>query len=138
MKIPSMLIAITRGVSPAIARCELTHVSRSAIDVELACAQHGAYEAALASCGAKIHRLTTEPDLPDSVFVEDTAVVLDECAVMTRPGAASRGMRHSGGGGGRESRGSSGSRDEARREGVIAEGGVRARSARSAAGTRAE
>ena len=85
-----MLIAITRGVSPAIARCELTHVRRTAIDVELACAQLEAYEAALASCGATIHRLATEPDLPDAVFVEDTAVVLDECAIITRPGAASR------------------------------------------------
>lgn len=37
-----------------------------------------------------MERLPAEPDLPDSVFVEDTAVVLPELAVITRPGAESR------------------------------------------------
>jgi len=44
----------------------------------------------LRACGCKILPLTPEPDLPDSVFVEDTAVVVDEVAVITRPGASSR------------------------------------------------
>lgn len=82
--------AVTREVSRAIERCELTHLERQPIDVERARAQHRDYEAALARLGCRIHRLPEEPELPDSVFVEDTALVLDEVAVILRPGAASR------------------------------------------------
>jgi len=83
-------VAITREVSPAIGDCELTHLERTPIDVDVARAQHAAYEAALAHLGCRIERLPAEPDLPDSVFVEDAAVVLDDVAILTRPGAESR------------------------------------------------
>jgi dimethylargininase len=83
-------IAVTREVSPAIGRCELGHLERQPIDVARARAQHAAYEARLAELGCEVLRLPPEPDLPDSVFVEDAAIVLDEVAVVTRPGAASR------------------------------------------------
>lgn len=83
-------IAVTRGISPAMSRCELTHLQRTPIDVALARDQHHAYEQTLRSLGWRIERLPEEPELPDSVFVEDTAVVLDEVAVITRPGAPSR------------------------------------------------
>ena len=73
-----------------MSRCELTHLSRTPIDIGRAREQHARYAAALASLGCTIVELDEEPDLPDSVFVEDTAVVLDEVAVLTRPGAASR------------------------------------------------
>jgi dimethylargininase len=82
--------AITRAVSPALADCELTFVERVPIDVLKAEFQHGTYCAALREAGAVVEILPPEPDLPDSVFVEDVAVVLDEAAVITRPGAASR------------------------------------------------
>jgi dimethylargininase len=85
-----MLIAITREVSPSIQCCELTHVPRVPIDLENAFHQHREYAAALTSLGVAVHALPAEPDLPDSVFVEDTAVVLDQCAIITRPGAAVR------------------------------------------------
>ncbi len=85
-----MTIAITRAVSPSFAQCELTHIDRVPIDVEVAKAQHEAYEQALRRLGVTVVSLPVEPDLPDSVFVEDTAVVLDEIAVMMRPGAVSR------------------------------------------------
>lgn len=85
-----MKIAITRRVSPAINRCELTHVTREPIDYARACAQHKQYEDALCSLGMDVISLDAEPDLPDSVFVEDVALVLDECAIMLNPGAASR------------------------------------------------
>lgn len=85
-----MRVAITRDVSPGFDRCELTHLERTPIDLDLACLQHQAYEDCLAVLGCQVHRLTSEPDLPDSVFVEDIALVLDEVAVITRPGAASR------------------------------------------------
>jgi dimethylargininase len=85
-----MLIAVTREVSPGIGRCELTHLERSAIDLELARVQHRSYEECLAALGCEVHRLPAEAELPDSVFVEDAAVVLEEAAVITRPGAESR------------------------------------------------
>ena len=85
-----MLIALTRAVSPTLTRCELTHLPREPIDLSLAVRQHQRYERALEELGCQVRRLSPEPDLPDAVFVEDTAIVLDECAVMARPGAASR------------------------------------------------
>ena len=85
-----MHIAITRGVSPNIGRCELTHLSRAAISVDLARVQHRQYENCLSALGCEILSLPAETSLPDSVFVEDTAVVLDELAVITRPGTDSR------------------------------------------------
>ncbi len=85
-----MTVAITRKVSPAITRCELTHLQREPIDVALAARQHNAYERCLAELGCRVVSLPAEPELPDSVFVEDTAIVVDELAVVTRPGAESR------------------------------------------------
>ena len=83
-------LAFTREVSVSLARCELTHRTREPIDVDRARAQHVAYEAVLRSAGCEVRRLPPLPDRPDAVFVEDTAVVFDEVAVVTRPGAASR------------------------------------------------
>ena len=85
-----MIHAITREVSPAIGQCELTHIDRVAIDVDLARSQHAEYRQILTEFGCAVIHLPAKPDLPDSVFVEDTAVVLDELAVLTRPGAESR------------------------------------------------
>ena len=85
-----MLVALTRGVSPSIARCELTHVEREPIDVGVATQQHRLYEDCLAGLGCALRTLPAEPDMPDCVFVEDIAVVLDEFALVTRPGAPSR------------------------------------------------
>jgi dimethylargininase len=85
-----MRIAITREVSPAINCCELTHVERQPIDFDRARAQHREYERCLIGLGCRIHQMPADPHLPDSVFVEDTAVVLDEVAVLARPGAESR------------------------------------------------
>jgi len=85
-----LLIAITREVSPSIRQCELTHMLRQEIDVELARSQHLQYEGVLRDLGCQVRRLSVEPNLPDSVFVEDTAIVLNELAIITRSGAASR------------------------------------------------
>lgn len=83
-------LALTRAVSRSFADCELTHLDREPIDVEVARRQHTEYEAALERCGCRVERLPEEPALPDAVFVEDTALVLDEFAVILRPGAVSR------------------------------------------------
>jgi dimethylargininase len=65
-------------------------LERAQIDVARARAQHSAYERALTELGCRIERLPAAHDLPDAVFVEDAAIVLDELALMTRPGASSR------------------------------------------------
>ena len=85
-----MLTAFTHKVSPAIGQCELTFVERAAIDYPLAERQHTAYCAALERCGANVRRLEVNLDYPDACFIEDTAFVTEEVAVITRPGAASR------------------------------------------------
>jgi|SRR5712691_5098187 len=84
------LVALTRELSPSIARCQLTHLDREAIDVNLARQQHAAYEMRLREAGCRVERLAAEPDMPDAVFIEDTAIVFDEVAIVARPGAASR------------------------------------------------
>ena len=85
-----MPIAFTRSVSPSIVNCELTHLKREPIDFARAIEQHDLYERELIALGCTLQRLPDLAELPDSVFVEDTAVVLPEIAVIARPGAASR------------------------------------------------
>lgn len=85
-----MRVALTRDVSPGMNRCELSHIARTPIDLVRAVAQHAAYEACLAGLGCRVHRLPAEDAMPDAVFIEDTAVVVEELAVLTRPGAATR------------------------------------------------
>jgi dimethylargininase len=82
--------AITRAVSPSLVDCLLTHMERDHIDVDLAVEQHDAYERVLRDAGLDVLSLPAEPTMPDSVFVEDTAVVVDEVAVVTRPASPSR------------------------------------------------
>jgi dimethylargininase len=83
-------IAFTRDVSPTIVDCELTHLDRAPIDVARARAQHAEYERVLRALGCDVRRVAPAPAFPDAVFIEDTAVVLDEVALITRPGAESR------------------------------------------------
>ena len=83
-------VAITRAVSPALAACELTYQTRVPIDIEAARAQHRAYEQALSAAGYRVERLDADSAMPDSVFVEDMAIVFDELAILTRSGADSR------------------------------------------------
>ena len=85
-----MVIAITREVSSRFNECEITHIDRTPIDLDIARKQHHEYVQTLAKIGCQIIELDEEQDLPDSVFVEDTAFILPEVAVITRPGADSR------------------------------------------------
>jgi len=85
-----VLTAITRAVSPGIVHCELTFVARRPIDLATAEEQHRAYQALLEKCGARVVSLPAEPALPDSMFVEDPAVVLDELAIIFPLGTATR------------------------------------------------
>ena len=83
-------LALTREITDAITRCELTHLSREPIDLRRAREQHAAYEHCLRELGCTVVRLPADPAHGDAVFIEDTAVVLDEVAIMARPGAESR------------------------------------------------
>ncbi len=85
-----MLKALVHTVSPRIQECELSYVPRQPIDYQRAVEQHEAYCALLAQCGAEVVTLTDNAAYPDAHFVEDTAVVFDEVAVLARPGVASR------------------------------------------------
>ena len=82
--------AITRAISSAMQDCELTHMERQSLDLTRAREQHEAYNQALRALGVDVIELPEQPSLADSVFVEDTALVFDEIAVVTRPGAPSR------------------------------------------------
>jgi len=85
-----MLTAITRVVSPGIVHCELTFVARQPIDLAKAVQQHGAYQRLLENFGAHVISLPAELHLPDSMFVEDPAIVLDELAIIFPLGTESR------------------------------------------------
>jgi len=85
-----MLTAITRAVSPAIVHCELSFIDRKPVDLARAQEQHHAYEKLLEKLGARVISLPAEPDLPDSIFVEDPAIVLDELAVILPLGTVTR------------------------------------------------
>lgn len=85
-----MLTAITRSPGPQLAQCELTHLMRQPIDIDRAITQHRAYQAALWDEGIRVVELPADPALPDGVFVEDAAAVLDEVAVLTAPMPLSR------------------------------------------------
>jgi len=84
------MIAITRDVSSSLAGCELSFVPRTGMDIDRAIAQHDDYRVALERLGCTLIVLPAQDAMPDAVFVEDVAVVFDEVAVMTRPGAESR------------------------------------------------
>jgi dimethylargininase len=84
------LRAFTRAVPDSIQHCELTHVERQPIDLGRARLQHAAYELALAEMGCIVQSVPAAHDMPDSVFIEDTAVVFDDIAVLARPAVASR------------------------------------------------
>lgn len=85
-----MPLAITRDVSPRFNECEITHIERTPIDVKIAQSQHHGYIQALKELGCAVLELPAEAGLPDSVFVEDAAVVLSDVALITNPGADSR------------------------------------------------
>lgn len=83
-------IALTRRVSPSLGACQLTYMDRADIDVALAAQQHAAYESALRAMGAEVVAAPADAACPDCVFVEDTALVLDQVAVIGAMRRASR------------------------------------------------
>ena len=84
------MIALTHQPSPNMQACERTFVPVVPIDIALASKQHAAYCQALARCGAKVRTLAVNVAMPDCTFIEDTAVVLDEVAILCSLGTPSR------------------------------------------------
>lgn len=59
-------------------------------DYQKACMQHSAYIDALRYCGLDVMVLEEKEDYPDSTFIEDNALLTEECAIICRPGAKTR------------------------------------------------
>ena len=85
-----MLRALTHKVSPKIAECEVTFINRSPIDFHLAVRQHDHYCEVLKNLGVIVKELYENEPYPDSCFVEDTAIVVDELAIICSMGVSSR------------------------------------------------
>ena len=77
-----MRIAITREVSPTFANCELTHLERQPIDIDMARDQHRRYEEALWSLGCELRTLPAEPELPDAVLWFFVGVRCSKCGIL--------------------------------------------------------
>jgi dimethylargininase len=88
--VPAPPIALVRAVPATFPECIVGGPQRPSLDVETARSQHAAYRATLAAYGYEVHCLPADDRFPDSVFVEDTVVVVGPTALLTRPGAASR------------------------------------------------
>ena len=84
--------AFVRKISRSLASCELTHLSRQPFDLSLANWQHDRYVEALQRAGLIVKILPEEPSLPDSSFVEDPVLMLEEGAILCRLGAPSRAL----------------------------------------------
>jgi dimethylargininase len=84
------IVALVREVSPHLADCTLTHLGRVPIDAARASAQHRVYCQLLQELGARVEAILPLPAAPDAVFVEDTAIVVDEVAVICGLGVVSR------------------------------------------------
>ena len=85
-----MTVALTRQPPQSLVHCEVSHVEREAIDFSQAVRQHQKYCRALQQHGLDVQTLPPVEAYPDSVFVEDNAIVLDELAVLTSMGTDSR------------------------------------------------
>ena len=85
-----MIRAITRDVSKTIENCELGFIERKPIDFARTVQQLEGYRQALRRCGVEVTCLPEDQSHPDACFVEDTAIVLDDVAVICNPGALSR------------------------------------------------
>jgi dimethylargininase len=84
------MIALTHVPSPNLDCGQRTHVARQPINYALAVRQHEEYSRMLRACGADVHVLDVNRDLPDGTFLEDTAVVLDELVVVASMGTEAR------------------------------------------------
>jgi dimethylargininase len=90
------MLALTHLPSPNLDHGQRTHLEHKAVDYNLALRQHADYCRMLRDCGAEVITLDVNRRHPDSTFIEDTAVVLDEIAVLAWMGTAARRMEPAG------------------------------------------
>jgi dimethylargininase len=84
------MLAITHLPSPKLDDGQRTHIAREPIDYDLALGQHAAYCRMLRECGSDVITLDVNRAMPDSTFIEDTAIVLDEVAILASMGTSAR------------------------------------------------
>lgn len=85
-----MKTALVRRPGARLAEGLVTHIRRRPVDIDLAYEQHERYRGALAESGWTVREVEPLSSAPDSVFVEDTVVVCEDLAIITRPGALER------------------------------------------------
>lgn len=83
-------VALVRRPGPRLAEGIVTYIERTPVDLTRARQQHESYVEALTEHGWAVHEVPPADDCPDSVFIEDTVVVCDDLAIITRPGAPER------------------------------------------------
>jgi dimethylargininase len=83
-------VALVREPGPLLAGGIVTYLTRTGVDLARAREQHAGYAAALGRAGWRVVTMPAADDCPDAVFVEDTVVVVDDLAVITRPAAPQR------------------------------------------------
>jgi dimethylargininase len=86
----SRTVALVHPPSHNMDACQRTFVPQVSIDLACALAQHKAYCNVLADCGCEVIETNVNAGMPDCAFIEDTAIVLDELAILGSMGAASR------------------------------------------------
>jgi dimethylargininase len=82
--------ALVRQPGPRLVEGLVTHIARQPVDTTLARRQWNEYVDALHTAGWETLEVAPADDCPDAVFIEDTVVVYQDVALMTRPGATSR------------------------------------------------
>jgi dimethylargininase len=85
-----LLTAIAHKPSPYLNKCQLTYLPAAEINLEKANLQHESYCRMLSDLGLRVINLDKNLAMPDCAFVEDTAIVLDEIAIITPMGVSSR------------------------------------------------
>ncbi|HLN26370.1 MAG TPA: arginine deiminase family protein [Gemmataceae bacterium] len=84
------MLALTQVPSPSIDFGQRSHVARTLIDWDLLLQQHASYCQSLRDCDLEVRVLDVNRACPDGTFLEDTAIVLDEVAVLTSMGTEAR------------------------------------------------
>ena len=90
MKKPLHRFALVRGIPDTFDQCIKHLDDPQSIDLDRARFQHGEYCQTLSRLGFELIALPPDGRDPDCAFVEDAAVIVDEKAILTHPGAESR------------------------------------------------
>ncbi len=90
IKMPEGKYALVRGVPNTYDRCIRPHECKNTINVDLAKVQHARYCDILEQLGLTLIRIDPDEGFPDCCFVEDTAIIVGDNAVISNMGSKSR------------------------------------------------